>query len=142
MKYKGFTLIEMSLALSLMGILMLVGTEVWGVIGQIHSLYMAKQHKEQEALILRYALAQDLFYYPDWRLGDQAIYHIDEDEDTIILYVFQADQVIRQQRDYTDTFRFSLYVQPFEQEAVLSLIDSSASIWFQQKCWSLAHAKP
>ncbi|MEM6343889.1 MAG: type II secretion system protein [Bacteroidota bacterium] len=142
MKYRGFTLIEMSLALALMGILMLVGTEVWSIMGKIHALYSEQQSKGYESLILRQTLARDLYTYPNWQLSRQEVYHIVAENDTLIKYSFRPTQVLRRYGHFTDTFRFSLYVQPFGQDAVLTLVDSNAAVWFRREMWSLAHAIP
>lgn len=142
MKHKGFTLIEMSLALSLMGILLLIGTEVWSIMGQLHGLYAANQEKGYEVLKLRHALEYDLFKYPNWQQKAQTIFSQNGSGDTLVRYDFQQELVVRQEQGFSDTFRFSLYVQPFGSEAVVSVLDSNAAVWFRQETWSLAHAVP
>lgn len=142
MKYKGFTLIEMSLALSLMGLLLLMGSEVWNILGQVHRMYSDGQERRYEEIQLRHILEEDLFQYADWAQSGQWLLVQDQDWDTLIAYQFGRDYVLRKRMEQVDTFRFSLYVQPFEQESVVCLIDSTAKVWLKQDIWVQASAIP
>ncbi|MFK7921389.1 MAG: type II secretion system protein J [Bacteroidia bacterium] len=142
MKYKGFTLIEVSLALSLMGILLLMGSEVWNILGQVHLLYSDNQQARYEEIRLRHILEQDLLLLTDWEQADQQIFIKKDQQDTILQYQFQRDFVIRYSQFSIDTFRFSLNLQPFEQEMVVCLEDTLSHIWLKQPIWSKARAIP
>ncbi|MEL6842257.1 MAG: prepilin-type N-terminal cleavage/methylation domain-containing protein, partial [Bacteroidota bacterium] len=92
MKYKGFTLIEITLALSLTGIMLLLGGEVWQILSQIHALYADSQEQSYEAISLRSALTHDLNQYRNWRqIGQQW------QADDSVGYYFREKAVIRRQ---------------------------------------------
>lgn len=142
MKYKGFTLIEVSLSLSLMGILLLMGSEVWNILGQVHLLYSDNQQHRYEEIRLRQILEQDLLLLTDWEQIDQQIFIRKNQQDTLLTYQFREDIVIRRSQFAIDTFKFSLFVQPFDQEMVVCLQDTLAQVWLRQPIWPKARAIP
>lgn len=142
MKYKGFTLIEMSLALSLMGILLLMGSEVWNILGQVHQLYSANQKHRYEEIRLRQILEQDLIMLTDWEQDERYLFTKANQQDTLISYHFHKDFVIRHTPFSKDTFQFSLSLQSRDQAYFVCLKDSLANIWLRQAIWSKAYAIP
>lgn len=137
MKYKGFTLIEITLALSLTGIMLLLGGEVWQILAQVHALYTDNQERSYEEIRLRTVLEYDLNQHRHWQQIGQ---HWQADDS--LRYFFHTGEVIRQQSSKSDTFRFSLYVQPFMKERVFCLMDSTDQVWFRYPLWPLARAIP